>query len=533
VNTHDAKPGGADVSFAPLDKQLAATLVPIDEEFLYFSLAGEMLRLAGMNAAPGMTIHLDAETALEADLWQALCATHSVVIWGKSAPTHPRATIRDEAASIDGFERFTVICGPGIRLAAVAHTEVNVGSHFFWGGWSPDPEFVHYAVSCLGDNGACPPMDPAADYARVAASVVQLCTAHTRHITSRQRVMAMSKHDLFSVLNILKAISAKRRAHDILYVFVESIARVVPMNRCSVVRVWGGDDSGQVLASHEDKMVSDLPIELAKYPEIIKALDEGQKVIVSDVAKDALTQPHLSDLSQAGISSILVIPIVLYDNSVGSLLLRGSRSDGPFSSREISFCEIVAEAAANALEKAHLFESIQKANEGLEFLAVTDGLTGLYNHRYFRDRLADEFERATRYKLPLSCLILDVDNFKRINDTFGHLRGDSILKEIAGRVVRTVRKADIVARYGGEEIVVIMPQTNADGAMAQAERIRRTIAEVAFGEAGNAIHVTASVGVGVLRQESMRDCEALIREADSALYQAKAAGKNNVILGGT
>jgi diguanylate cyclase (GGDEF)-like protein len=299
------------------------------------------------------------------------------------------------------------------------------------------------------------------------------------------------------------------------------------------VRVWGGDDSGQVLASHEDKMVSDLPIELAKYPEIIKALDEGQKVIVSDVAKDALTQPHLSDLSQAGISSILVIPIVLYDNSVGSLLLRGSRSDGPFSSREISFCEIVAEAAANALEKAHLFESIQKANEGLEFLAVTDGLTGLYNHRYFRDRLADEFERATRYKLPLSCLILDVDNFKRINDTFGHLRGDSILKEIAGRVVRTVRKADIVARYGGEEIVVIMPQTNADGAMAQAERIRRTIAEVAFGEAGNAIHVTASVGVGVLRQESMRDCEALIREADSALYQAKAAGKNNVILGGT
>jgi diguanylate cyclase (GGDEF)-like protein len=296
--------------------------------------------------------------------------------------------------------------------------------------------------------------------------------------------------------------------------------------------VWGGDEVGHVLASHEDKKVTDLPIELSKYPEIQRSLDESQKIVIGDVSKDPLTQPFLAPLTAANISSIVVIPIVLFDETIGSLLLRAARGENPFTSREISFCEIVAEAAANALERAHLFESIQKANEGLEFLAVTDGLTGLYNHRYFRERLADEFERAMRYKVPLACLILDVDNFKRINDTFGHLRGDAVLKEIAARVTRSVRKPDIIARYGGEEVVVIMPQTGAEGAMAQAERIRRKIGEVPFGDNGNAIRVTVSVGVGVLQHNMMQDCEALIREADSALYQAKAAGKNKVVIGG-
>src|SRR5690606_13807358 len=117
--------------------------------------------------------------------------------------------------------------------------------------------------------------------------------------------------------------------------------------------------------------------------------------------------------------------------------------------REISFFEIVAEAAANALERAQLFESIQVANERLEQLAITDGLTGLYNHRHFRDRLESEFQRALRYKLPLSLLLFDVDDFKQLNDTFGHLQGDHILRELAQRTLTSVRHSDFVSRYGG------------------------------------------------------------------------------------
>ena len=524
-------------SSLPAEKHLGASLIPIDEEFLYYALASDMLRCAANCPSKSLTIALDAETALEVDEWRGLChAGHCVTIYGSpSADVSGLPSLRVDlrVATIDEYERFLVIRGDDIRLAAVGHADFNANGHVFMGGWSPHPGFADHAAAMLGESAVLPPQKLAHAQIRMADHLVRLCSTHTHHVTARQRVMATSKHDLFSVLNILKAISAKRRAHDILFVFVESIAKVVPMSRCSVVRVWGGDDVGHVLASHEDKSVTDLPISLAKYPEIQRTLDESQKVIVSDIAKDPLTQPHETKLNSANIKSILVIPIVLFDETVGSLILRAARSDGPFSSREISFCEIVAEAAANALERAHLFETIQKANEGLEFLAVTDGLTGLYNHRFFRERLADEFERATRYKVPLACLILDVDNFKRINDTFGHLRGDSVLKEIASRVVRTVRRPDIVARYGGEEIVVIMPQTGAEGALAQAERIRRKIGEVPFGEASNAIRITVSVGVGVLQHRSMQDCEALIREADSALYEAKAGGKNKVVVGGS
>lgn len=536
MSSHDPHNPNATGASIGAEKCAGAALIPIDEEYLYYAVVSDMLRAVQGATADSIRVSMDVETAGETDGWRDLCqAGHAVTIYGTGTlddGDFPSLALRPRSPGVEEYERFVVIRGCGVRLAALGHLETTATGHSFNGGWSPDADIVEYAAAALGEDGALPLETATAD-PHTSNLSVHLCAMHIRHVTSRQRVMATSKHDLFSVLNILKAISAKRRAHDILFVFVESIARVVPMSRCSVVRVWGGDSMGHVLASHEDKRVSDLPIALEKYPEIQRALDDSQKVVISDVARDPLTQPFVTDLGRANIQAIVVIPIVLFDETVGSLLLRGARSDGPFSSREISFCEIVAEAAANALERAHLFESIQKANEGLEHLAVTDGLTGLYNHRYFRDRLADEFERATRYKLPLSCLILDVDNFKRINDTFGHLRGDAVLKEMSARVMRSVRKPDIVARYGGEEIVVIMPQTGAEGALAQAERIRRKIGELPFGEGGNAIRVTVSIGVGVLQHGAMQDCEALIREADSALYEAKAAGKNKVVVGGT
>jgi two-component system cell cycle response regulator len=335
---------------------------------------------------------------------------------------------------------------------------------------------------------------------------------------------------LSSVLNILKAVSARRRAHDILYVFVEQVARAVTIDRCSVVRVWGGDNVGHVLASHEDETVTDLPIDLGKYPEIRRAMETRQKVIINDTRHDPLMRPFLNELTQSGIASVVVIPVVLFDQNVGSFLLRAARTRGPFLLREISFCEIVAEAAANALERAHLFESIQRANERLEYLAVTDGLTGLYNHRYFRERLESEFDRARRYSLPLSCMIMDIDNFKKINDTYGHLQGDGILRSIAATTLQNVRKSDIVARYGGEEFVVIMPQTGIDGARAQANRVRNDVGGAAYNGMPEGRHVTVSIGVAVFDAATMFDCEALIRAADSALYRAKREGKNRVVV---
>jgi len=284
------------------------------------------------------------------------------------------------------------------------------------------------------------------------------------------------------------------------------------------------------MASHEDATVVDKTIELFKYPELHHSMNTHQKIVVTDARTSTTTEPFVQELKQANINSLVVIPIVLFDQHVGSLLLRAARFEGNFSPREVSFFEIVAEAASNALERAQLFESIQVANERLERLAITDGLTGLYNHRHFRDHLQKEFERASRYRLPLACMIFDVDDFKKLNDTYGHLTGDLVLKEIAERTLKCVRKSDLIARYGGEEFVVIMPQTGREGAAVEGERIRAIVSDSPFREVPDEHRVTISCGVSILEHDVMLNAEDLLRAADQSLYQAKRNGKNQVVV---
>jgi len=250
--------------------------------------------------------------------------------------------------------------------------------------------------------------------------------------------------------------------------------------------------------------------------------------------QDTQTHPMMAacrdELKRAGVTAVLVIPIVLFDDEVGTLLLRAARKESTFTMREMSFFEIVAEAAANALERAHLLESIQAANERLEHIARTDGLTGLFNRRYFHEQFNNEFERARRYQTPLSCMIFDVDNFKQVNDGYGHLIGDSVLVESANRLQRRVRSTDLCARYGGEEFVVLMPQTDHEGAERQAERVRSTVADAPFDGLPSGQGVTVSVGVAVYDDAHMRGPADLLRAADNALYEAKSGGKNQVIM---
>ena len=357
-----------------------------------------------------------------------------------------------------------------------------------------------------------------------------LMAAMATQFAVRQQDIAMDRHDLFSVLEILKAISSKRRAHDVLFVFVEQIARVIDTDRCSIVQIWGGEKKGRVQASHEDETICDLVIDLDKYPELLHAMDTRQKVVVNDVSRHHLTRQYAKQLADAGIRVLMVIPIVLFDPNVGSLFLRVTRRRRAFTLREIGFCEIVAEAAGNALERAQLFERIQRANERLERLAVTDALTGLYNRRHFHARLQEEYQRSKRYNLPLACLLFDIDDFKMVNDTHGHLQGDSVLREIAVQTNGVIRKTDICARYGGEEFVVIMPQTNIEGARSQAQRILDVLRSHKYPGMPPDTQITVSIGVAVLDLDTMDTCDALVARADVALYEAKRKGKNRVIV---
>ncbi len=174
----------------------------------------------------------------------------------------------------------------------------------------------------------------------------------------------------------------------------------------------------------------------------------------------------------------------------------------------------------------HLRSSVTQTME----MAVIDGLTGLHNRRYLDSHLQTLFDRATSRRRPLSMMITDIDRFKSINDTWGHDGGDAVLKEFAARLRRNVRGIDLACRFGGEEFVVVMPDT--DGAVAEkvAERIRGEIAQAPFrvGRNGDAIEVTVSVGVSSLQfpRDSIED---LLKRADRALYEAKAGGRNRVV----
>jgi len=163
----------------------------------------------------------------------------------------------------------------------------------------------------------------------------------------------------------------------------------------------------------------------------------------------------------------------------------------------------------------------------VENLAIMDPLTGLFNRRRFESILANEFKRAARYQNPLSCLMIDIDHFKSVNDTFGHQTGDMVLKEVAGIIQTTIREVDTAARWGGEEFVVLSPNTSRENAKRVAERIRSAFTSHAF--AGiDGQRVTISIGISGTPSPSIDTKDKLIHAADVALYEAKKNGRNRV-----
>jgi diguanylate cyclase (GGDEF)-like protein len=178
-------------------------------------------------------------------------------------------------------------------------------------------------------------------------------------------------------------------------------------------------------------------------------------------------------------------------------------------------------------------------SERLKLAGLTDALTGVPNRRYFEHRCQVEISQARRYRHALACMFLDIDRFKRINDTHGHQTGDEVLRSVAGVIQSQLRASDTIARYGGEEFVVLLPQSEMHHARQIAERIRRSIEENQFkGHSGQAIKVTLSIGLSMLPAElpsgeTQQQAERLIAAADQALYQAKNGGRNRVVCAGS
>jgi diguanylate cyclase (GGDEF)-like protein len=280
--------------------------------------------------------------------------------------------------------------------------------------------------------------------------------------------------------------------------------------------------------------LEDLPQDLA-----VVRTRRPVEVRLDDPELDPVMRRQLLDWGEM---SSLMVPLVVGGEAVGTLEVSEVVYPRHFTEEETGLCMALGEQAAVAIHNAQLYRRLQEQNETIERQATTDGLTGLHNHRSFWERLRDEVARAGRYGQPLSLLMLDLDDFKDVNDRWGHPAGDGLLRAVGHALHTQLRQGvDCAARYGGEEFAVILPSTESelgggdlDGAVATAERIRRAIAgaRTPLASAPDWRGVTASIGVATLPMHA-ENAEELVSRADQALYAAKRRGKDSVVVFGS
>jgi diguanylate cyclase (GGDEF)-like protein len=202
----------------------------------------------------------------------------------------------------------------------------------------------------------------------------------------------------------------------------------------------------------------------------------------------------------------------------------------PFADEELEariFASLRVKASALELRKRNT--ELESMLHHVEALAITDPLTGLFNRRRFADVLRHEFAMTRRYGSALSCVMIDVDHFKAINDRFGHNVGDQVLRALAGRFSQNLREVDLAARYGGEEFAILLPQTPKAGAVIVAERIANRVRGEPYGMEGANFSVTVSIGVASTSEIDSENPDDLVRAADTALYLAKGRGRDRVV----
>ena len=336
-----------------------------------------------------------------------------------------------------------------------------------------------------------------------------------------------------ALVDILHEVTGGLSSEEIYHILARRVARALNTSHCSVVLARPGAQFGTVATAYEHPSVVNHRIVLAKYPEIRRALATAKPVLVEDVMTDPLYAEERTRWAHEGldvrIRSVIALPFSIDEARAGVFFLRRTREEPSLNRADVEFADTVIKAAVSAIQRALVIEHTKADNARLEELARTDPLTGLVNRRVLVERLQTEVERARRYEGSVTVLMIDLDHFKRVNDQHGHLVGDEVLKQVGDLLVSAVRSVDLVSRYGGEEFVILLPETPSMGAATFAERIREKLEQFPFiNAAGDRLSITASVGLAAFPGPRIETVEDLLARADEALYRAKAAGRNRV-----
>jgi diguanylate cyclase (GGDEF)-like protein len=241
-------------------------------------------------------------------------------------------------------------------------------------------------------------------------------------------------------------------------------------------------------------------------------LTSGRTLVANDVGRIEGYLPMFSETR-----SKVCIPLVSFGQPLGVVSLESSKADN-FDAADTRALESVADICATGVQNAYYVERVRQ-------LAYIDGLTGIFNRRFFELRIAEELERARRYDGTLAVVMIDIDHFKRLNDEFGHLLGDEVLRQVSSIFSQQLRKVDVVCRYGGEEFALLLPQTTADQAVGVADKLRREVAGWQFPGVPRPVTISAGTAAFPANGASRDD---VVKAADAALYSAKQAGRNCV-----
>ncbi len=279
------------------------------------------------------------------------------------------------------------------------------------------------------------------------------------------------------------------------------------------------EEGDLVLRAHEGSLTpcfaidSRFPVHEEPWAQI---LDTSGTVAENDLRKVPDSIKFFSECQ-----SRLCMPLISFGQTLGVLALHSSSANA-FRQNDFQSLESVADICASSIQNAHYLERVKQ-------LAYLDGLTGIFNRRFFELRILEEIERARRHKLSLAVMMADIDHFKKLNDEFGHLLGDEVLRQVSSLFHQQVRKMDVVCRYGGEEFAILFTQTNVQHAVGVAEKLRRLVEAWQF--PGVPRTVTISAGVAAFPEHGGTRDE-IVRAADQALYAAKQSGRNRVSCAG-
>jgi diguanylate cyclase (GGDEF)-like protein/PAS domain S-box-containing protein len=365
--------------------------------------------------------------------------------------------------------------------------------------------------TCLGGLSVFT-YDPEHHFNARDLSLVELVGHQAGVAIQNARLFESAQHRAAEAETLRQAASAVNSAlalNEVLDKILEQLETVIPYDSAAIFLVEEDHISmkaGRGLADLAELMARQYPLE----DRLFMAVEaSGQPVVL----EDAQTDPRFERWGNySEIHGWIGLALRVREEKIGYLTI-DSHQLGAYHISDGELAQAFADEVAIAIENARLFEQVQR-------LAITDPLTGLYNRRYFFEAAHREFERARRYNSPLSVIMIDLDHFKDINDTYGHLAGDRVLVAVATRSRQSLREVDVLARYGGEEFIYLLPQTGLEGACLLAERLRACIMDQPVDSGSQHISVTASIGLAEVKADCP-DLQALIHRADQALYATK------------